>query len=107
MLGPTKESGGEARTVSVAAFTGGRDVPAARFRVRQYIPALARQGILLHELVAPLGCYPPVRKWLRPLWGCAALAAAFPRVARSWGYDATLLQRELLSTFLTLEPLTR
>lgn len=93
--------------LDVAAFTGGRSVPSARFRVRQYGPALAGLGVHLREFVAPVGKYPPARRWLRPAWGAAALATNVPRVARSWRSDVTLLQRELLSTLVTLEPFTR
>jgi glycosyltransferase involved in cell wall biosynthesis len=48
-----------------------------------------------------------VRRWLRPLWGPAALARLVPGVVRSWAHDVTLFQRELFSTFVTLEPLAR
>ncbi len=37
--------------IRVAALTGGRDAPAARFRVRQYIPRLAEQGITVREYI--------------------------------------------------------
>jgi glycosyltransferase involved in cell wall biosynthesis len=56
---------------------------------------------------APVGAYPPARRWLRPLWGGAALFTNLPRVAASWVHDVTLLQRELISTLATLEPMTK
>jgi len=90
----------------VAAFTGGIAVPGARFRVRQYIPALQDHGVALDEMWSRFGCYPPKAKWQRPFWAAATLAAQLPNVARSRHYDAVLLQREMLSTFVTLEPLT-
>lgn len=90
----------------VAAFTGGIAVPSARFRVRQYIPALQGHGVALAEMWSRFGCYPPKSKWQRPIWAAATLAAQLPNVARSRHYDAVLLQREMLSTFVTLEPLT-
>ena len=71
------------RCLSVAAFTGGRAVPSARFRVRQYIPALARLGVTVREFTAPLGAYPPASRWLRPAWGATALASLLPGVVRS------------------------
>src|SRR5262249_52764312 len=91
----------------VAAFTQGRDNPNSRFRVRQYVPALAEHGIMVQELIALVNSSPPATKWLRPLWGGAALAYNLPRAAMSWTYDACLIQREFLSTLLTLEPLTK
>ena len=91
----------------VAAFTGGEHVPGARFRIRQHIPALGALGVELEEFAAPLGMYPPQRKWLRPAWGLSTLASRLPAIARSHRCDLTLMQREMLSKFVTLEPLTR
>lgn len=93
--------------ISVAAFTTGRNVPASRFRVRQYIPDLKLHGVELSEFYPRAGGYPPEQKWIRPFWAVAALAGRVPDIARSFRYDVTLLQREMLSTFLTLEPLTK
>ena len=93
--------------LKVAALTGGRNVPSARFRVRQLIPALRESGVHVHEFIPRVSKYPPAAKWLRPLWGGAALAARIPAVLATHWYDAVFLQRELVSTFLTLEPLTR
>lgn len=93
--------------IRVAAFTAGRDVPAARFRVRQYIADLKLRGVELSEFYPRAGAYPPEQKWKRPVWAVASLAGRVPDVARSFNCDVTLLQREMLSTFLTLEPLTK
>lgn len=91
----------------VAAFTGGAVIASARFRVRQYLPALARGGISVDEMYSRFSNSPPRQKWLRPLWGCATLADMAPKVLRSHRCDVVLMQREILSTFVTLEPLTR
>lgn len=93
--------------LKVAALTGGRDVPSARFRVRQLIPALRESGVHVHEFIPRVSKYPPTAKWLRPLWGGAVLAARIPAVLATHCYDVVFLQRELISTFLTLEPFTR
>lgn len=93
--------------ISVAAFTTGRNVPASRFRVRQYIADLKLHGVELAEFYPHAGGYPPEQKWTRPFWAAASLAGRVPHVMRSFRYDVTLLQREMLSTFLTLEPLTK
>src|ERR1051325_5807332 len=92
--------------VRVAAYTGGRQVPSARFRVRQYIPLLRAFGIKIREHPAAFGSYPPRRRALRPLWGAASLVERIPGVLGSLGSDLTLLQREMLSTFVTLESCT-
>lgn len=91
----------------VAAFTGGIDVPSARFRVRQYLPYLRALDIDMREFSAPLSAYPPSNRGLRLLWGIGSIIGRAPSVVRSFGYELTLLQREMLSTFLTWEPFTR
>ena len=93
--------------IRIAAFTGGLSVPSARFRVRQYIPALRREGIEVEEYASAFGQYPPRVRWLRPLWALATLAERLPAVVMSHRYDAVLLQREIMSSFVTLERLTR
>jgi glycosyltransferase involved in cell wall biosynthesis len=93
--------------IRVTAFTGGWTVPSARFRVRQLVPALREAGVDLREWPAPLGSYPPPSRSLRPAWALATLGARLPGIAWSHRSDVTLLQREMLSTFVTLEPLTR
>lgn len=90
----------------IAAFTGGLSVPSARFRVRQYIPALGKDGINIDEFYSRFGQYPPSTPWIRPFWAMATLAERVPYVVKSHLYDAVLLQREFLSSFITLEPLT-
>jgi glycosyltransferase involved in cell wall biosynthesis len=92
--------------LTVAAITGGRNVPSARFRVRQLIPALRKNGIHVHEFIPRISKYPPEVRWIRPLWGIAALTARIPAVLATHWYDVVFLQRELVSTFLTLELLT-
>lgn len=93
--------------IRVAAYTGGPSVPSARLRVRQYAGPLLGLGIQFSELTSRFGRYPPVMKLARPFWAVATIAHELPAVLRSQGYDITFLQREIVSTFLTLEPLTR
>lgn len=92
--------------IRVAAFTGGLSVPSARFRVRQYIPALCPEGIDVEEFASGFGQYPPRVRWIRPFWALATLVERLPAVVSSHRYDAVLLQREIMSSFVTLEPLT-
>ncbi len=89
--------------MKVAAFTSGSRVPSARFRVRQYGNLLRAQGIELEEHSARLGAYPPLTRWVRPLWGTLSLAQRVPGLIASHSADVTLLQRELISTLATLE----
>ena len=91
----------------VTAYTGGRHVPSARFRVRQYIPALGRLGVNVRERASRFGSYPPMVRSLRPAWGVLALAERFHAALGSRDTDVTLLQREMLSTFATVERFTK
>ena len=78
-----------------------------RFRVRQYIADLKLRSVKLSEFYPRAGGYPPEQRWARPFWAAASLAGRVPDIARSFSYDVILFQREMLSTFLTLEPFTK
>ena len=95
------------RPLKVAAFTCGADIPGARFRVRQYIPALARAGIAVDESWPGLGAYPPKTGWIRPAWLAGTVVQRFPQVAKGWSADLNWIYREMVSTLVTLEGLTR
>ncbi len=95
------------RAIRVAAFTGGAKALSARFRVRQYIAPLSAEGIDVAEFGPSLGSYPPERQWQRPAWLVGSLAQRVPQLVAGWGADITLLHREMISTFYTLEGLTR
>jgi glycosyltransferase involved in cell wall biosynthesis len=91
----------------VAAFTGGETISSRRFRVHQYVPHLQKQGISLTEYGARFGSWPPTEKIHRPFWLAATLVDRLPGVAKSHWHDVTFLQREMVSTMLTLEVFTR
>ena len=91
----------------VAAFTGGLSVPSARFRIRQHIPHLVDEGIEVDEFSSRFGCYPPAARWARPCWAAATLADRFIPILLSQRYDIALLQRTMMSSFVTLEPLVQ
>jgi len=95
-----------AAPIRVAAFTGAKE-SAPRFRVRQYIPRLRQHGIFVEEFLARFGSWPPHSKIVRPLWLATTVADRLPSLARSYKYDLTLLQREMVSTLVTLERFTR
>jgi len=91
----------------VAAFTQGRTITSGRFRVTALVPALAREGIDVTEYPAVLQAYPPRGKTLRPAWAIGALATRTADLVRAHlaGSDLSLLQREFISTYSTLEGL--
>lgn len=88
------------------AFTGGLAVPSARYRIRQYIPALRSHGIHLQEFHGHAGSYPPPAQWKRMGWAAERLAELVPACIASRKADVVFLQREFLSTYPTIEFLT-
>lgn len=92
----------------VIAYTGGHNSPSRVSRVQQYIPYLRQHQIEVTESASRAGSYPPESGfWKRARWGLWNLAEHLPASAQSHGYDMTLLQREMLSTFVTFEPFTK
>lgn len=94
------------RNINVSAYTGGKNDPSSRFRVRQLIPYLKNYGIYIDEFISPVNKYPPANRFLRPFWGAAILPMRIPQLIKGRFYDVTLLQRELVSTLYSLERLT-
>ena len=93
--------------IRVAALTQGVDVPGSRFRVRQYLPHLPIHGVEMSEFVAKVGSYPPESQLQRPVWALHTLFRRAGAVIKSHAYDMTFFQRELLSTYYTMEGLTK
>lgn len=89
--------------IKVAAFTGGKTVPSARFRVRQYIAPLANLGIEINELPCRFQKYPPEHILARPVWLGALLAEQAVNLMKTRSYDVVLLQREIVSKLITYE----
>jgi len=92
--------------MNVAAFTGSHREPSSRFRIRQLIPALSGLDVVVRDHPAPFGTFPPASKVARPFWGVATLASRIPQLMAASDADVTFLQREMLSTFHTLERFT-
>jgi glycosyltransferase involved in cell wall biosynthesis len=100
--------GAAAAPLVVAAFSGGVDVPGARFRMRPYVTPLRAYGIELVEYPSRAGQYPPVERSRRPAWAARNLASRLADVRRAHARGAAVsyLQREFLATTVTLERLT-
>jgi glycosyltransferase involved in cell wall biosynthesis len=103
----TRDTAAPAKIIRVAAFTGGKNIPGARFRVRQYIPLLNQAGIEIKEFFPRLNNWPPDRRILRLLWLAGVILESVPSVLESHRYDITFFQRELVSTLNTLEVFTK
>ncbi len=93
--------------INVAAYTGGLNVPSARYRVRQLIPYLKTNGINMKEFYPSVSTYPPAQKIVRPFWGVVSVSSRVPSIIAGYKSDITFLQRELISTLVTLEPFTK
>lgn len=93
--------------LQVAALTQGTRVPSTRFRVVQHIDALAKLGLETVHLTARYSAYPPTGSLKRVGWLPMAMADAARRALQANDADVCLLQRELVSTLHTAEPLIR
>lgn len=94
--------------IKVAAFTGKLSYPSTRFRVLQYIDYLDRDGIKMSILNTTVGRYPVSYKTSkRILWGIQNILENIPNVLESYKHDVTFIQREMMSTFYTLEGFTK
>jgi glycosyltransferase involved in cell wall biosynthesis len=89
--------------VRVTAFTGGRNVAAARFRIRQYAQPLSELGIEITERWPSFTAYPPATRLLRPAWFAATLAQRCAQIRPANRSDVVIFQRELISTLPTVE----
>ena len=89
--------------IRVAAFTGGQYISSRRFRLEQYIPVLRQGGVDVTEYIARFGSWPPRGNALRPFWLVGTVLQRIQGVMNSHACDLTLLQREMVSTLLTLE----
>lgn len=89
------------------AFTQGRSVPSARFRIRQYLPQLVEARIDLAERPARFGSYPPGPGLVRLPWFAATLAERAWAAASANDADVVLFQREMVSTLDWPERLCR
>jgi glycosyltransferase involved in cell wall biosynthesis len=93
--------------MKIAALTGGRNEPSARFRIGQLIDPLGQRLIEVSELPAFFGAFPPASSYQRPLWLAATLIERTLAVFRAHNYDRVIFQRELISTLPSVERLVR
>lgn len=90
---------------NIAAITGGKNVPSSIYRFRSLVEVLEAEGVILKELCPLIAKYPPKSLFMRPPWLLAAILERLTFLYRTYGYDAVILQRELISTLPTIERL--
>lgn len=88
----------------IAAYTAGKVVPSARFRIRQLIPILAKYDFHITEYSAHPSIYPPDRNSLfRLFWFLNLFFTRFIHIINGRDSEALIFQKELISSFLTFE----
>ena len=98
---------GMKQMAEIVGLTQGTDVPSTRFRWTQYFDDFEKGGLKVFELQSRFGAYPPVGNLRRSVWLGAAIADGLSRTIKSNRYSLRFLQRNLISTLCTWEPLMR
>ena len=104
--------------LEVAAVTSGRNLPSSRYRIRQHVGPLLREGVRVRESCPAISKWAPVpgkpaglsNRAILPVyavWQALKLATRMPALLGSHARDLTWLNRELLPGYPTLEPLLK
>jgi glycosyltransferase involved in cell wall biosynthesis len=97
----------KSRGLSVFGLTQGESVPSTRFRWSQYVDDLDSFGFSVSSLHSSFGAYAPALKIVRAAWLMATLAESLARSLRARRCDIVFLQRNLIATLHTWEPLLK
>lgn len=90
--------------MKISAYSAGKSVPSARFRIRQLIPFLAKYDLLITEYPARPSIYPPDGSILKKLfWFLTILIFRLKHLIKGCDSDVVIFQKELISSFLTFE----
>ncbi len=95
------------RKNKVLALTQGINEPSRRFRWKQYVEDLEVAGFEVSEFTSHFGAYAPASRIGRPLWATATMAESLVRTLRANSHDLCFLQRNLVATLCTWEPLLK
>lgn len=88
----------------VLAITGGKNVPSAIFRIRQYVDFVkGDEDVIINESIPLLSCYCPYKGLIRYLYYLVYLVSRSPVLFLQFRYDLIFLQREFVPSFYTLE----
>ena len=90
--------------INVLGITGGREVPSARFRFRQYIEPLKSHEILLEESYTEYGSFYSESLGIsKSEFVLRNLKDRFELICKQSSFDLIFLQREIISTLYTYE----
>jgi glycosyltransferase involved in cell wall biosynthesis len=93
--------------IKLSVLTQGVNVPSTRFRISQHMEFLGEPDFLTEILDAKFTAYAPSNKYKRPGWLVSTMADGFARSLRSHKSHLCLLQRNLVATLCTSEPLIK
>lgn len=91
--------------IRIASFTGGKNDPSSRFRIRSYHGILSREGYLVEDFFLSVEKYPPRNFLNRVFWFAKIIKERSNQILRysRSAFDVTFLQREMISTLYTFE----
>jgi glycosyltransferase involved in cell wall biosynthesis len=94
--------------IRVAAYTSGKLVPSARFRIRQLVKSFESRNIELSEYTAVSSIYAPAGNLvIRMLWFFQLFFFRFLQLFNGRRSDIFIFQKELIATLLTFEKLPK
>jgi glycosyltransferase involved in cell wall biosynthesis len=91
--------------LKINAVTAGLESPSGWYRIGALKGLLSKEGVDVNQIIPRVSSYPPPEKLKRPGWLLAALGERITYIHKLKGADATILQRELISTLPTIERL--
>jgi glycosyltransferase involved in cell wall biosynthesis len=89
--------------LKINAYTGGIYEPSARYRIRQLIPYLEKENIVVRDIISKAGTYPPGEIIKAPLWFMANFLDNMAGIVTAPPADIYFLQREMSFPYYTTE----
>ncbi|OCB76567.1 glycosyltransferase [Flavobacterium crassostreae] len=89
--------------MKVNAYTTGFLAPSARYRVRQLIPYLENENVIVNEIYSKAGAFPPPNKIDQLKWAFDNISENTFKVMRQPEADVTWLQKVMFSKHYTFE----
>ena len=91
----------------LALIGQGAKVPSTRFRLEQYLPLWQQDGLAIELFQAKTSAYPPAERYKRPFWLMNELFGRACQLSAINKSNLVVLQRQMISTLCTLEPLIK
>jgi glycosyltransferase involved in cell wall biosynthesis len=91
----------------LALIGQGAKVPSSRFRLEQYLPLWRRPELDIQLFQAKNSAYPPQQSYKRPFWMLSELSCRAGQLSAINQSNLVVLQRQMISTLCTLEPMIK